>query len=62
MSRLNLSFACWGYDRTEALQTGQVRPDGIDLNFQVLDVEETFFRMIRNREFDVAELASALVV
>ena len=57
MSRLNLSFACWGYDRTEALQTGQVRPDGIDLNFQVLDVEETFFRMIRNREFDVAEMS-----
>ena len=57
MTRLSLSLACWGYDRTEALQTGAVRPDGIDLNFQVLDVEETFFRMLRNREFDVAELS-----
>lgn len=57
MTRLNLSLACWGYDRTEALQTGQVRPDGIDLNFQALDVEETFFRMLRNQEFDVAELS-----
>lgn len=57
MTRLNLSLACWGYDRTEALQTGAVRPDGIDLNFQALDVEETFFRMLRNREFDVAELS-----
>jgi len=57
MTRLNLSFACWGYDRTEALQTGLVRPDGIDLNFQALDVEETFFRMLRNREFDVAEMS-----
>ncbi|GGD75143.1 4,5-dihydroxyphthalate decarboxylase [Croceicoccus mobilis] len=57
MSRLSLSFACWGYDRTQALQNGTVRPDGIDLNFQVLDVEETFFRMLRNREFDVAELS-----
>ncbi len=57
MSRLPLSFACWNYDRTEALQTGRVQPDGIDLNFQALDVEETFFRMLRNREFDVAELS-----
>lgn len=57
MNRLDLSFACWGYDRTEALRSGAVRPDGIDLNCQVLDVEETFFRMIRNREFDVAEMS-----
>lgn len=57
MSRLSLSLACWGYDRTEALQSGLVRPDGIDLNFQVLDVEETFFRMLRNREFEIAELS-----
>ncbi len=57
MNRLDLSFACWGYDRTEALRAGAVRPDGINLNCQVLDVEETFFRMIRNREFDVAEMS-----
>lgn len=57
MTKLNLSMACWGYDRTEALQSGVVQPDGIDLNFQVLEVEETFFRMLRNQEFDVAELS-----
>jgi|TARA_R110000787_G_scaffold185177_3_gene296920 4,5-dihydroxyphthalate decarboxylase len=57
MSRLPLSLACWGYDRTAALADGRVRPEGIDLNFQVLDVEETFFRMLRNREFDAAELS-----
>ncbi len=57
MTRLNLSLACWGYDRTEALQSGLVKPDGIDLNFQTLEVEETFFRMLRNKEFDVAELS-----
>lgn len=57
MTKLSLSLACWGYDRTEALQSGVVQPDGIDLNFQRLDVEETFFRMLRNREFDVAELS-----
>ena len=57
MSKLNLSIACWDYDRTSALANGDVRPDGIDLNFQTLDVEETFFRMLRNREFDAAELS-----
>ena len=57
MTRLNLSLACWGYDRTEALQTGQVRPDGIDLNFMPLEVEETFFRMAKFQEFDVSEMS-----
>lgn len=57
MTRLNLALACWNYDRTSALADGTVRPDGIDLNFQALEVEETFFRMLRNREFDVAELS-----
>ena len=57
MTRLNLSLACWGYDRTEALQSGLVRPDGIDLNFQTLEVEETFFRMAKFQEFDVSEMS-----
>src|SRR5215211_7767638 len=36
---------------------GSVQPDGIDLNYLDLAVEETFFRMLRNQEFDVAELS-----
>ena len=57
MSKLKLSLACWNYDRTRALQDGSVQPDGIDLTYLDLPVEETFFRMLRNREFDVAELS-----
>ncbi|MBI3716565.1 MAG: ABC transporter substrate-binding protein [Betaproteobacteria bacterium] len=57
MSRLKLSFACWNYDRTRALLDGKVRPDGIDLNYLEMPVEETFFRMMRHREFDVAEMS-----
>jgi len=34
-----------------------VRPEGIDLVYQNLYVEETFFRMLRNREFDAAEMS-----
>jgi 4,5-dihydroxyphthalate decarboxylase len=40
-----------------ALQTGLVQPEGIELNFLALPVEETFFRMLRFQEFDCAELS-----
>lgn len=57
MSKLKLSFGCWNYDRTRALMDGSVQPDGIDLNYLNMPVEETFFRMLRHREFDVAEMS-----
>lgn len=57
MTKLALTLGCWDYDRTRALQDGSVQPDGIDLNFLSMPVEETFFRMIRHQEFDVAELS-----
>ena len=57
MSKLRLTLACWNYDRTRALLDERVRPDGIDLNYLNLPVEETFFRMLRHREFDVAEMS-----
>ncbi|MCZ4317114.1 ABC transporter substrate-binding protein [Comamonadaceae bacterium G21597-S1] len=57
MSRLKLTFGCWSYDRTRALMDGSVVPDGIDLNYLDMPVEETFFRMLRHKEFDVAELS-----
>jgi 4,5-dihydroxyphthalate decarboxylase len=57
MNRLQLSFACWDYDRTRALMDGRVKVDGIDLNYLNLPVEETFFRMARFQEFDVAEMS-----
>jgi 4,5-dihydroxyphthalate decarboxylase len=55
--QLRLSLACWNYDRTRALQTGEIRPEGIELIPLTLPVEETFYRMLRYREFDVAELS-----
>ena len=57
MSRLRLSLGCWNYDRTRALLEGRIQPDGIDLNYLNMPVEETFFRMLRHREFDVAEMS-----
>ena len=57
MSRLKLTFGCWNYDRTRALMDGSVQPDGIDLNYLNMPVEETFFRMLRHKEFELAELS-----
>jgi 4,5-dihydroxyphthalate decarboxylase len=55
--RVPLTLACWDYDRTLPLAAGDIRPDGIDLTYLNLPVEETFFRMARYREFDAAELS-----
>jgi 4,5-dihydroxyphthalate decarboxylase len=57
VARLRLTLACGDYDRTRALEEGTVRPDGIDLTYLRLPVEEIFFRMTRHREFEVAELS-----
>ena len=57
MAKLRLTFGCWNYDRTRALLDGTVVPDGIDLTYLAMPVEETFFRMLRHREFDAAEMS-----
>lgn len=62
MSRVPVTLACWDYDRTRALEDGTVTVDGVDLTFLRLPVEETFFRMLRHREFDAAEMSLASYV
>ncbi|SFO51967.1 4,5-dihydroxyphthalate decarboxylase [Pseudonocardia ammonioxydans] len=57
-----ISLACWDYDRTRALADGRIRPTGVDLTYLDLPVEETFFRMLRHREFDAAEMSLASYV
>src|SRR5882724_5890296 len=57
MPKLRLTLACWNYDRTRALMENRIPIEGIELNYLNLVVEETFFRMMRNQEFDVAEMS-----
>lgn len=52
---LSLSFACPSYDRILPLGDGRVVPTGIHLNHLSLDVEEIFWRQLRNQEFDISE-------
>jgi 4,5-dihydroxyphthalate decarboxylase len=57
MAALRLTLACWDYDRTRALIDGRVRAEGIDLVYLMQPVEETFFRMLRFKEFDCSEMS-----
>ncbi|WP_338603118.1 ABC transporter substrate-binding protein [Sulfolobus tengchongensis] len=57
VEKTRLTLACWSYDRTMALYDGTVKPEGIELNYLTLWPQETFYRMLKYKEFDVAELS-----
>ncbi len=57
MGNLLLTVACEDYDRTRALKDGRIRPEGIEINYLVMPVEEIFWRMMKYEEFDVSELS-----
>ncbi len=60
MTALPITFACGLYDRMLPLQTGEIKPDGIDLNFLVMDnPREIFDRMSNRLEFDACEMSSS---
>lgn len=59
MPNIKLSLACWDYDRTRPLIDGRVKPDGIDLDIQILRPRVTFQRMLDRQEFQVSEMSLA---
>lgn len=60
MPSLPITFACGLYDRMLALQTGDIKPYGIDLNFLAIDnPREIFDRMSNRLEFDACEMSSS---
>lgn len=57
MADLNLTLACWDYDRTRALFDGRVRIEGVDLTlWSTHNVGEIMERMVRHQQFEVSEL------
>lgn len=62
MSKVRVTVATKNYDRINPLIDGRVRAEGIDLNFVVLPVEETFYRQARFHEFDVSEMSLSTYV
>ncbi len=61
MSRVPVTLACGPYDRMEALRSGIVQPEGIDLTYvPIQSPPELFARMIKRGSFDVAEMSMSL--
>ncbi len=54
MKPLRLTIACEDYDRMRPLKDGIVKPEGIELNYLVMSVEEIFWRMMKYEEFDAS--------
>jgi len=59
VSRIQLTLACWDFDRMRPLIDGRIQPDGIALGIEVLRPREMFRRMLDGREFQVSELSLA---
>ena len=56
--KVPVSFACGLYDRMQSLYTGEVKPEGIDLNFIVHNhPRDVFDRMMGGHEFDASEMS-----
>lgn len=58
-AKLQITMAGGRYDRTRALIDGSVQPEGLDLEYIEMPIEEVFWRMLRYAEFDVAECSLA---
>src|SRR5215813_12961510 len=57
-NRLHLTLACGDYESIRALKEGTVKPDGIELTVLTdMTSDIRHWRMIRNHEFDIAELS-----
>ncbi len=54
---MSLTFACYGYDRTEALRTGKVRVEGFDVEQLELHPREIFDRMATHQAFSACEFS-----
>jgi 4,5-dihydroxyphthalate decarboxylase len=56
--KINLTLAAGDYESIRALKEGTVKPDGIELTVLTdMNSAVRHWRMLRNREFDVAELS-----
>jgi 4,5-dihydroxyphthalate decarboxylase len=63
MADVKLDFACGLYDRTLPLYTGEVKAEGIALNYIHLDAPRQIFdRLAGGQEFDAAEFSSSELV
>ncbi len=61
MPNLKISIGCGPYDRTEALRSGIVQAEGVDLTYiPIQSPPEVFARMIKHNAFDFAEMSTSM--
>ena len=59
-SNIKLSFACALYDRMQPLYTGEVKPEGIDLEFLRIEAPRVIFdNMAGKQAYDLSEMSSS---
>jgi 4,5-dihydroxyphthalate decarboxylase len=57
---IKLSFACALYDRMQPLYTGEVKPEGIDLEFLRIEAPRIIFdNMAGSQAYDLSEMSSS---
>jgi 4,5-dihydroxyphthalate decarboxylase len=56
---MRLQFAGGIYDRTVALITGAVQPEGVELDYLVGEINQIFRRMLSQQEFEASELSAS---
>lgn len=60
MAKFSVSVACGPYDRMEAIQSGAVRAEGMDITYvPIQSPPEIFARMVKTGAFDVSEMSAA---
>jgi 4,5-dihydroxyphthalate decarboxylase len=60
MTLPRIRFACGLYDRMQPLYTGEVKPEGVDLDFVAVESARNIFdRMAGSQEFDASEFSSS---
>jgi 4,5-dihydroxyphthalate decarboxylase len=57
MDDLKLKFACGEYDRTIPFRTGDVKPQGITLEYTPQPPELTFLQQLKDMRYDVSEMS-----
>ena len=62
MGKLRVTLACDGYLHTRALAAGDVKVEGVDLNYIEMFPAEIFQRMVQFREFEASELGMKFTV
>ena len=62
MPKIKLTFACQPYDWTKPIMDGSIQPEGIEIAAEISRPARTFERLLKNREFDVAEMGLSFYV